>query len=308
MISTSNASHELLEEIRELKTERDAVIFAHNYQRPEIQELADRAGDSFELAQAGREVEQSVVVFCGVLFMAESAAILSPDKTVLLPEKEAGCALADMATEEQVLAVRKENPDAAIISYVNSTAAVKALSDCCCTSSNALKVIDHYKDREIVYLPDQNLAKYARQLLKLDNIRVWPGYCYVHHDRITAEIAQQMIRAHPDAVAAAHPECRPAVLRLADHIASTSGMVRYCAESDADEFIILTEVGLRYKLEQAAPSKTFYMVEAAVCESMKLTRLVSVRDSLLKMQHQIAVPQEIAEAARRALEKMLTIS
>lgn len=293
-------------EIRKLKKERNAVILAHSYQRPEIQDIADFQGDSLGLSRQAMNVKEDVIVFCGVHFMAESAAILSPRKTVLLPEKNAGCPLANMATPEQVITMKAKYPDAVVISYVNTSAAVKAESDCCCTSANALKVIEHYRDRRIIYLPDQNLAKYARELLN-QPIIIWEGYCYVHHKKITPEKVRELIKNHPGIPVIAHPECPPEVLQYADHVASTTGMITCIENSPEKEFVVLTETGHKYRMEKAVPGKKCYFIEDAVCANMKLTTLESVYKSLLNMRYVITVPENIRVRAKKALDKMLEI-
>ncbi|OGL45436.1 MAG: quinolinate synthase [Candidatus Schekmanbacteria bacterium RBG_13_48_7] len=297
---------ELAKAIIKLKKERNAIILAHSYQRPEVQDIADFQGDSLGLSQRAVAVKEDVIVFCGVHFMAESAAILSPQKTVLIPEYRAGCPLADMATPEQVLKMRERYPDAVVISYVNTSAAVKAESDCCCTSSNALKVIEHYKDKQIIYLPDQNLAKYAMKKLNR-KIILWDGYCFVHHKKITREKVEELIEAHPGIPVIAHPECPPEILELADHITSTSGMIIYVKQSPESEFIVLTESGHKHRIKQEAPEKKCYFIEQAVCASMKLITLESVYNSLKNMQYLVTVTEDIRLRAKKALEKMLEI-
>ncbi len=295
---------ELVEKIKKLKKERNAVILAHNYQRPEIQEIADYLGDSFDLSLKAREVDSEVIVFCGVRFMAESAKILSPEKTILLPEKEASCPLADTASPDQLRELRKNHPEAMLITYINTTAEVKAESDICCTSANAVKIIKAFPNEKIAYIPDQNLARYAEKMLDRSILK-WEGYCYVHHENITAADAKGLISKHPEAVVMAHPECPPDVLELCDYVTGTAGMVKIARQSEAAEFIVLTESGLADRLKRENPEKEFYVVRTAVCESMKLTTLQSLHESLRDMKHEITVPDEVRERALNSLNRML---
>jgi quinolinate synthase len=297
---------ELKKAIVDLKTRQNAIILAHSYQRPDVQDIADFHGDSLGLSQKAVSVRENCIVFCGVHFMAESAAILSPQKTVLLPELRAGCPLADMATPEQVREMRRKHPGAVVISYVNTTAAVKAESDCCCTSSNALKVIDYYRDREIIYLPDQNLARYAMKKLNR-KIILWDGYCYVHHRLITPDKVDKLVKEHPGAKVVAHPECSAEVLKYADHVTSTSGMITYIKESDDNEFIVLTEHGHHYRIQNEVPGKTCFFIPDAICANMKLITLDSVYNALKNNQFIITVPEDIRVRAKKALDKMLEI-
>ena len=297
----------LQQEIRQLKTERAAILLVHNYQPAEIQDLADMTGDSLELSRAAATMKGEVIVFCGVDFMAETAAILSPEKTVLLPAEDACCPMAQMITADELRLAKERHPGAAVVCYVNTTAEVKAESDICCTSSNAVKVVNSVPQDKILFVPDQNLGRYAQRFSK-KKIHPWEGYCIVH-DRITPEQVEEARKTHPGAVVLVHPECRPEVIDLADHVASTSGIIREVCSSGSREFIIGTEVGILYRLNKECPGKICYpLSEAAVCRNMKKTDLVKVRDSLKTLQPRITVPRDIADRARGAIERMLALS
>lgn len=299
---------ELSREIRELKEKRRAVILAHFYQRPEVQDVADFVGDSLQLAQQAAATDARVIVFCGVYFMAESAKILSPDKTVLLPEPDAGCPLADMATAEAVRARKEEMPGCTVVTYVNSSAAVKAESDIVCTSSNALKVISSLpEDRPVLFVPDGNLGNYVSRMTGRP-LTLWDGYCHVHN-RLTAEEIKAARAEHPEAPVVVHPECRPEVIDLADHVSSTGGMLKYVRNSPAVSFIIGTEQGMLYPLRKAYPDKNFYpAARHMLCPNMKLTTLEKVKWALVDMEPRIEVDPDIRLKARRALARMLELS
>jgi len=298
---------ELAEKIRELKRERRAAILVHNYQRPEIQDLADYLGDSLDLARRARNLDNPVIVFCGVHFMAESAAILSPSKTVLLPHPEAGCPLADCATPEMVRTARKNHPDAVFVAYINTTAAVKAEVDITCTSANAFHILSQFKDQPICYLPDKNLAAYAAEKLDLNIIR-WPGQCYVHDSLIDPVTVQRLKKEYPDARVMAHPEAPMEVLNEADLVTGTSGMIRDAHSSKVRRFIVVTEKGLVSRMRREIPGKQFIEIPTAICAQMKLTTLETLYEALLNMQHRITVPEPVAGRARWALERMLELS
>jgi quinolinate synthase len=299
-------TQEIINEIRQLKAERNAILLVHNYQPAEIQDIADILGDSLELARAAATMDGDVIVFCGVDFMAETAAILSPEKPVLLPAGDSCCPMADMITAGDLKRAKAEHPDAAVICYVNSSAAVKAGSDICCTSSNAVKVVNSVEQDEILFVPDRNLGRYCQRFTK-KTVLPWEGFCYVH-DAITPAQVLAARRAHPDAVVLVHPECRPEVIDLADHAASTSGMINEVCSSKVQEFIIGTEVGILHRLEKVCPLKRCYpLSQTAVCHDMKKTSLAMVRDSLATLTPRITVPEEIAVKARRAIERMLAL-
>lgn len=295
-------------EIRELVRERRAVLLAHNYQRDEIQEIADHAGDSLGLSRIAASSDAEVIVFCGVHFMAESAAILAPDRTVLLPRQDAGCPMADMITPEGVEEMRRRYPGGAVVAYVNTSAAVKARSDICCTSANAVKVVSSLPESEdpIIMIPDQNLARYVDSQVER-RVVWWDGFCPVHHRYRAADVLK-VKRLHPEAVFVAHPECRPEVLELADYITSTSGMYRFAMETRAKEVIIGTEKGVLYRMRGENPDKTFIpLSEEMVCPNMKLTTLDDVRDALVTMSPVVTVPEDIRIGAVSALDRMLAV-
>ena len=297
----------MINAIKKLLKERNAVMLAHNYQPPEIQDLADMCGDSLELSIRAADTDAEVIVFCGVHFMAESASILSPDKTVLLPRSEAGCPMADMITAEALQARKRELPDMPVVTYVNSPATVKALSTICCTSANALEVVESLDADELLMTPDRNLARNtARRTDK--KIHLWDGCCPIH-DRLTADDVKVARVSHPDALFIAHPECRPEVIDLADAALSTSGMIRFAAESDATEFIVGTEAGLLYPLEQKNPGKKFYPAsEKMVCPDMKKITPRDILHCLETMSGQVKVPEDIRVPALSAVERMIALS
>ncbi len=296
---------ELLERIDELRARREAVILAHNYQLGEVQDIADYVGDSLDLARKAAATPAEVIVFCGVHFMAETAAILSPDKIVLLPAKEAGCPLADMADAERLRRMKTEHPGAAVVCYVNSSAEVKAESDICCTSANAAKVIAQIEPgRDIIFLPDQYLGDYVRKVTGRQMI-LWPGFCPTHM-RILPEHISRKKKQYPDAKVIVHPECRREVTRMADEVLSTGGMCRYARETDAPTIIVGTELGLLHRLDKENPDKRFVpATEQAVCPNMKLITLEQVPWALEEMQYRIEVPQQVRSRAEAAVQRMI---
>lgn len=300
---------DLKKKILKLKKEKHAVIIVHNYQRDEVQDIADISGDSLALSQAAVSVDAKVIVFCGVDFMAESASILNPEKKVLLPVKEAGCPMADMVNIERLREKKKEYPEAAIISYVNSSAVIKAQSDICCTSSNAIQVVQSLKEyKEVIFIPDKNLGRYVQQRVPDKKIILWEGFCPTHI-RVSKEEILETKEKHPGAEVLAHPECNPDVLSVSDHICSTGGMFSYVKSSASKEFIIATECGMLYRLRKDNPDKKFYMpTERLICPTMKLTTLGWVAHSLEAMEHEIRIEGEIRDKAYRALERMLKVS
>jgi quinolinate synthase len=300
---------EVIDEILKLKAARGAIVLAHNYQRPEIFEVADFIGDSFELARKAREVDQAeVIVFCGVHFMAETAKVFNPERMVLLPDMRAGCSLADSVTAEALAEraseLRQLYPDLQVVSYVNCTADVKALSDACCTSANATKVVNRLEADNILFVPDQNLANYVQSQTS-KHIISWDGNCYVHHQITPAEV-ERAKAGIPGLVVIAHPECRKDVIAMADAVLSTSAMMRYARESHADKFLIVTECGLSDRLLMEIPEKHFYKA-CKLCRYMKMITLAGVRDSLINLRYEIAMPNEVREGARRALERMMEL-
>ena len=297
---------DLIKRIKELKLKRNAVILSHYYSRPEVQDIADFVGDSLALSQEAVRQDAEVIVFCGVHFMGESAAILSPDKTVLLPEIDATCPMADMVNVEGLKRLKEKYPDALVVSYVNSSAVIKAESYICCTSANAVEVVNSLDADEVIFVPDKNLAAYVA--VRTDKkIIPWEGHCPSHH-QILREDVLKMKEKHPQAKFVAHPECRPEVLELADHVASTRGMILYAKRSPAQEFIIGTECGLIHGLLKAAPEKKYYCItEFACCPSMKMVNLEKVLFSLEKMEHRVTVPEDIRIRAKEALDRMLAV-
>ena len=292
----------------ELKRWRNAYIIVHNYQRGEVQEIADVTGDSLALAQAAIRADSQVVVFCGVDFMAETAAILNPDKMILLPEINAGCPMAGMITAEQLRAKKAQFPQAAVVCYVNSSAEVKAESTICCTSANAVQVVRSLRERQILFVPDRNLGAYVQRLAPEKEIILWEGFCPTHQ-RFKEEDLVRTREAHPDAEFIAHPECRPEVLVHADCITSTSGMLGAVQHSTARRFIIGTEEGMLYKLKKEHPDREFILpTQRLVCPTMKMTKLASVVRSLERLEYQITVPGLIAERAKEALDRMLALT
>jgi quinolinate synthase len=306
-------------EIRTLARERNAVILAHNYERPEVQDVADYVGDSLGLSREAAKTDAEVIVFCGVHFMAETAAVLSPQKTVLLPDLAAGCSLASMIDAEQLRAWKAEHPGAVVVSYVNTTAEVKAESDYCCTSGNALEIVHAIPaDREILFCPDMFLGAHVKRMSGRDNIRIWMGECHVHAG-IDPEDIRLRRAEHPGAEFLIHPECgcSTSVLEAMSagdvdpdgvQILSTEGMIRRPALSDADEFIVATEVGILHRLRRENPAKRFFAAnDRAVCAYMKVTTLPKVKRALERMEHRITVPAPVAARARRAIERMIAI-
>ncbi len=298
---------ELKQEIRRLLDEHNAVLLAHNYQRDEIQEIADITGDSLGLSVEAGKTDKDVIVFCGVHFMAESVYIISPEKKVILPRLDAGCPMADMIDAKKLQALKNEHPDAVVVTYVNSTAEVKALSDICCTSANAVKVIKSLTDtKKIIMTPDRNLGKYTARFVDKEFV-FFDGYCPTH-DRVTEADVIEAKEKHPSALFMAHPECRPEVLKFAEHICSTSGMYAYAKESSAQKFIIGTEMGILYRLKKDNPKKEFHLAsKKLVCPNMKLTRLEDIYESLSEMKNFVTVPEEIRLPAKEALDRMLAV-
>ena len=298
---------EIKEKIRGLVADRKAIILAHNYQPPEIQDMADLCGDSLELSIKASQTDAEVIVFCGVHFMAETASIISPDKTVLLPRHDAGCPMADMIDPESLEAKLAKLPPMPVVTYVNSTAAVKALSTICCTSANVVKVVNSLVEDEILMAPDKNLAMYAASHTD-KKIQIWEGYCPTH-DRLLPEDVEKAKKKYPEAVFIAHPECRPEVLALADVVASTSGMLRYARESDHDSFIVGTETGILYPMQKDSPGKKYFPAsEKMVCPNMKRISPADVAKSLDEMTGEVKVPEDIRIPALQAVQKMLDLS
>ncbi len=297
----------LKEKIEELKREKNAVVLAHNYQIGEVQEVADFVGDSLELARLSQGVSADIIVFAGVYFMAETAKILNPEKTVLIPEKEARCPMADMITAEEVRKLRQKYPDAGFVAYVNTNADVKAEVDMICTSANAVKVVNSLPQKKVVFLPDKNLASWVSKNTEKEIIP-YSGYCYVHMD-FDPEKIKYLKEIHPDAVVLVHPEARPEVVALAHQVLSTSGMLRYVEKSPHSKFIVVTEEGLLEMLRRRYPEKTILSPGMkGICRDMKKINLLSIYNPLEKMRYKVEVPEKVLQRARRAIEKMLEIS
>ena len=294
------------ERILALKKENDAIILAHNYQEGPVQDVADLVGDSLELARAAALMEGRLIVFCGVDFMAETAAILSPSKTVVLPAGDACCPMAQMVTPEEIRSARTLFPSAAVVSYVNTSAGVKAESDICCTSANAVKVVNSLDEDQVLFVPDRNLAHYVSRHSEKEIIP-WEGSCYVH-DRMTRDDVASARTQHPAARIIVHPECRPEVIEAADFVESTSGMIRRVRDEPAEEFVIGTEIGILYRLEEECPGKRCYPLSgSAVCVNMKKTSLSLVENALLTRGPKVTVPEPVAGRARKAITRMLEI-
>ncbi len=292
--------------VQELKKQLNAVIVAHNYQRPEVQDVADFTGDSLELSRKATEVKAGVIVFCGVDFMAESAAVLNPDKMVLLAESTSCCPMAAMIDRQDLLQWKARYPNAAVVCYVNTTAEVKAESDICCTSANAVKIVESLPDEQVLFVPDQNLGQFVEARTKKEMV-LYPGYCITHH-RLNARQVLLAKSLHPEAVVLVHPECRPEVTELADAALSTSQMVRYARESAARTFLIGTEEGLLYRLRKDNPEKTFYLIAPSlVCPNMKRTNLDNLIATMEQRRNVITVPEETRLKAKRALDRMLAV-
>jgi len=297
----------LAEEIKRLKEERRAIILSHYYQQPEIQEVADFVGDSLELSQKAARTDASVIIFCGVNFMAETAAILSPDKIVVLPDEEAGCPMADMITYIDLQRWKQNFGRPVVVCYVNTTAEVKAESDIACTSANAVKVVDSLPaEATILFVPDKNLGNYISRKTGR-KINLWEGYCNTH-DKLTREEVLEAKKEHPGALVMVHPECRPEVVDLADHVASTSGILRMARDSGEKEFIIGTELGIFHQLYKQCPNKEFYPAsKKMVCPNMKKTTLEKLRHALVTLKPRVTVPLDIRERSLKTLERMLAI-
>jgi len=307
------ATRTLAEEILELKKERRAILLAHHYQEPEIQELADAIGDSLELARKAREFQGDVIAFCGVWFMAETAKVLNPGRTVVVPDREAGCSLVESCTADQVRAYRRQYPDHVIVSYINTSVEVKAESDILCTSRNAVQVVNSIPpERTILFLPDRNLGNYVKKQTGRENLKIWQGTCIVHATFAARRLAAARAE-HPEAKIAAHPECPEEVLAMADFIGSTSAIIEYCVRTDAPEFIVMTESGVAHSLKKRAPGKRFYFIpneqcNCSECPYMKMNTLEKLRDCLRDLKPAVEIPPDIMRRALVPLERMLAVS
>jgi quinolinate synthase len=307
------ATATIADEIEDLKKQRRAILLAHHYQEPEIQELADVVGDSLELARKARDFEGDVISFAGVWFMAETAKALNPHRTVVVPDRNASCSLVDSCPVEPVREFRRAHPDYTIVSYINTSIEVKAESDILCTSRNAVKIVNSIpRDRPVLFLPDRNLGNYVQRQTGRQNMKIWQGTCIVH----ATFPARRLIEAkmeHPHAKVVAHPECPESVLALADFIGSTSAIIDWCDASNAAEFIVMTESGIRYSLEKISPARRFYFVanencNCSECPYMRLNTLEKLRDSLLKLEPRVELPKDLMERALVPLERMLAVN
>jgi quinolinate synthase len=307
------ATATIAEEIEDLKRDRRAILLAHHYQELEIQELADVVGDSLELARKARDFEGDVISFAGVWFMAETAKALNPHRTVVVPDRNAACSLVDSCPVEPVREFRRAHPDYAIVSYINTSIQVKAESDILCTSRNAVQIVNSIpREQPVLFLPDRNLGNYVKRQTGRENMKIWQGTCIVH----ATFPARRLIEAkmeHPRAKVVAHPECPESVLALADFIGSTSAIIDWCDASNAAEFIVMTESGIRYSLERISPARRFYFVanencNCSECPYMKLNTLEKLRDSLLYLEPRVELPKELMERALAPLERMLAVN
>ena len=299
--------NQLIEQINKLRIERDAIILAHNYQIPEVQDIADVVGDSFALSKHAANTNHKVIVFCGVHFMAESAKILSPDKTILLPARDAGCPMAEMVTADRLREMKAKYPEAAVVCYVNSSAEVKAEADICCTSSNAVKVVESLKNKQIIFAPDQNLGSYIAKKVKDKELILWKGFC-ITHKRVKADEVKKIRALYPDAKILVHPECEPEIQEMADFLGSTSEIIKHAKEIPQKDIIIGTEEGVLHILKKENPDKNFYLLSPGlICQNMKKTRLQDVYLALLNMQHEINLDEDIRLKALKSLERMLEI-
>ncbi len=296
----------LKERLLELKKERNAIILAHYYQRDEIQEVADFRGDSFLLAQKAAQTDADVIVFCGVHFMGESAKILAPNKTVIIPDERAGCPMADMVNVRGLQDLKKKHPNAKVVTYINSSAEIKAETDICCTSSNAVKVVQSLDTDEVIWVPDKNLGHYVSQFTDKKMI-IWEGYCNTH-DMLTVKDVVEMRAQYPNAQFIVHPECRPEVVEMGDFVGSTTGLIKYVRESDCKEFIVGTEDGTGYQMRVENPDKSFrFATKYLVCPNMKVNNLKKLVKCLETMSPEIYVPPQVADKARLSLERMLQV-
>lgn len=306
------ALQSITEEIADLKRSRRAIILAHHYQEPEIQELADAVGDSLELARKARDFEGGVIAFCGVWFMAETAKVLNPERIVIVPDRDAGCSLVDSCPVDQLRMWKAKNPGYAIVSYINTSVEVKAESDILCTSRNAVKIVNSIPaEQPVLFLPDINLGNYVREQTGRANMKIWQGACIVHATFAARKLSAARAE-HPAALVAAHPECTRDVLTMADFIGSTSAIIDWCASQDAREFIIMTESGVRHSLEKLAPEKTFHFIpnencNCSECPYMKRNTLEKLRDALRELAPRLELSPSLIERARRPIERMLAV-
>ena len=303
----TKSKEEISQVVNHMRKQRDALILAHNYQLDEVQDIADFVGDSFALCKAAAEAKEKLIIFCGVHFMAETAAILSPEKTIVLPAPDAGCPLADTVNVHDLQALKDKYPGAKVVTYINSPANVKAISDICCTSANAVKVVRSLPEKQIIFVPDRNLGAYVQQQVPEKEIILWPGSC-ITHERVQEKEVNTVRELFPDALILVHPECTPSVTKLADFVGSTSQILEFAKNSSAHRFVIGTEMGIIHRLRKENPKKEFYSLSPRlVCPNMKKNTLEKVLNSLLYLKEEIKVPEEIRGKAKNALDKMLQI-
>ena len=295
------------EEIEKIKNKENVVILAHNYQIPEIQDIADFVADSLELAKYASKVTKDIIIFCGVDFMVENTVILNPDKTVIHPDTDAKCPMAAMVNIEKLKNLIEEHPDAGVVSYVNTNAETKSLSDICCTSANAVNVVKSLPNKEIIFLPDRNLAYYVQSKVPDRKIIPWDGYCYVHQDTIEKDILLMLKKEYPNAEIIVHPECLPEVIEISDKVFSTQGMVKYVSSSEHDEFIIGTERELCYRLRKQNPTKKIYSLDNAICRPMKKITIDKLVHSLKNLEPKVILSEEIIESAKKPIQKMIAV-
>ena len=300
-------NNQTVQQIQELKAAKNAVIMAHYYVSDEVQEIADYIGDSYYLSDMATKIDADVIVLCGVSFMGESAKILNPDKTVLVPAQDADCPMAHMATKQAIERVRKEYEDVAVVCYVNSTAELKALSDVCVTSANALKIVKALPNKHIFFIPDQNLAHYIAQQLPDKAFIFNDGYCHIHHS-LTVEEVQKALAEHPNAELLIHPECKPEVVSLAQYVGSTSGIIDYATKSSHDEFVVATEQGVMYELKRRNSDKKFYPAGSMICKDMKKITLENILKVLQECNTQVIMEQELMKQAHQPMKRMLELS
>jgi len=295
-----------IDKINELKKKNNLIILAHNYQLPEIQDIADYLGDSLDLAKKATKTDAENIIFCGVDFMAESAKILNPDKNVIHPDIEAECPMANTVNFNDLLKLKKDYPDAEVVSYINTTAETKSISDICCTSANGTKVVKSLSSKKIIFVPDKNLGAYIQRNVKDKELIIWPGVCPTHH-RIRKEEILKLKKIHPKAEILVHPECRPEVIDISDYALSTNGMINHTKESNVNEFIIGTEKELCYRLKNEIPNKKFYEIKSAICPNMKKITFEKVLNSLETLEPRIEIPDELMKKAKIPLQKMMDI-
>jgi len=296
----------IIARITDLREKNNAIILAHNYQLPEVQDISDLLGDSLDLSMKAKKTNADNIIFCGVDFMAESAKILNPEKNVIIPDIDARCPMANMVDLKDLEKLKNKNPDAKVVAYINTTSDVKAISDVCCTSSNGVKVVKSLKSEKVIFVPDKNLGSYIQRFVPEKQMILWPGMCTTHH-RIRKQDIFKLKKEHPESEVLVHPECRPEIIDIADHVFSTNGMVNYAKNSDVNEFIIGTEKELCYRLKNENPNKMFHPIKSAICPNMKKITLEKVLNSLETLEPKIHLSEDIMERAKNPLQKMMEI-